>query len=426
MKSLIEEINSVQRRIKVTIPAEKVTQAFNSAYARLQKKAKISGFRPGKAPINVIKKLYGGSVTSEVIDDLVNANLFGEISKADIRPVARPVIENLKMPVPETEFEFSALVDVMPKIELVGYKGLEVSVKKLTVDQSTIEKEFEMLARRHAKAREISDVNATAQKGNLVQISHSVSIDGSIQDGMDATDMPINLGANEIHPDIEAAILGMKVGENKTVSITLPEDFNDDELAGKKSEFAIKLNKISTLDLPAIDDEFAKDLNFESKLELENRIRQSLESTVESQNKRELEAALLGSLRSKISFDVPPAMVDEVIDGMISETLKGDKDRTKEAAKNENIRKSFRDEAKLRAQNTLLLWELAKAESIKVDDEDIKTHIKKTLGYADSGAENDGVVSDVLKKVGDRIRENLLLEKAIAFLASSATITELK
>lgn len=425
MKSLVEEINSVQRRIKVTIPAERVTQAFNSAYARIQKKAKISGFRPGKAPLTMIKKLYAESVTNEVIDELVNANIFAEISKADLRPVARPVVEGLKMPVAEMDFEFSAVVDVMPQINLTGYKDLEVSVKKQLVEQSAVERELEMLARRHGKAREVSESEAVAQKGNLVDINHSVSIDGVRQDSMDVASMPVTLGVDEIHPEIEAAIIGMKIGETKQVTITLPENFTDREMAGKKSEFEIKLNKISVIDVPAVDDEFAKDLNFESKLDLEKKIRESLESSAEMQNKSQLESALLGALRARNAFDVPPAMVDEVIDGMINETLSSDKKRAKEVAKNENIRKSFRDEAKVRAQNTLLLWELAKVENLKVENDEITNHIKKTLGGA-SNQEEDGYIKDIAARVGDRIRENLLLEKSLNFLASTAKITELK
>ncbi len=423
MNSVIEEINSVQRRIKVSVPGEMVTKAFDAAYIRLQKKAKVSGFRPGKVPLHMIKKMYGNSVANEVVDELINQNLFAEITKSSLRPVAPPMIEQLKEPVPDTEFVFTAVLDVMPEIKLNSYKGLEITVKNLKFEQSLVDRELELMARRNGKSREITDANVKTEKGHLIEVSHKVSVDGKPMEAMSVDKMPLNLGIDEIHPDLELAMIGLKAGETKKVELTLPENFEITELAGKRAEFEILVNSISALDTPKIDDEFAKDLHFESKEALETKIKESLQANIEAQNKRELDQVILGTLRQKNWFEVPPAMVDEVIDNMIKEAVNGDAAEAKKAAKNEAIRKNYRDQAKTRVQNSLLLWELAKIEELKVEESEIEDHIKRTLGETGDQAKSKAVVEKVLKQVGKQIEQNLLLEKALDLLKTSAKIS---
>lgn len=423
MKSVIEEINSVQRRIKVSVPGEAVNKAFQTVYSRIQKQAKIPGFRPGKAPISMIKKMYGNSIANDVVDSLVKENLFQEIGKSEIRPVAPPVLEVSSLPVQDTEFVFSAILDILPEIKISGGKELEVSAKKAVFEESQVQKELELLASRNAKSREVTDPNLAAEKGNLVQVSHKVTVDGETVDSMAAEKMSVKLGVDEIHPELEAALIGLKVGELKKVSIVVAQDFEDSSIAGKTAEFELQITGISVMENPSIDDEFAKDLNFDSLADLEKRIRESIEVNLKNQNKRELDQALLTALRTKNTFDVPPAMVDEVVDSMITEAVGEDKKRAKELAKDENIRKSFRDQAKMRVQNSLLLWELAKLEELKVEADEIVAHVRSTLGPSQDGPKTEKYITDVVKQFGPRIQENILLEKALEVLRSSAKIT---
>lgn len=422
----LEEINSTQKRIKITIAVEQVDTAFNKAYTNLKKKAKIQGFRQGKAPLNMIKKLYGGSVASQVGEDLINANLFEQIREHKIRIVSSPVIEATSLPEAGKEYEFSAVVDIMPELEIKDYKGLSVEVHKYDVSDDAVSKELDLLARRHAKSAPVESETATADKGHLATISHEVSLDGELLPQMDVKQAPVALGKDELYPELEAAIIGLKKGETKDVDIKLPEDFQDKDLAGKTASFKITLEDLAVLEIPSIDDDFAKDINYESKDKLVETITTSLNQQAENNRKRELEVKLLGALLEKNSFDVPPAMVDEVIDSMIKEMYPGDTKPAKEALQNPEIRASVKEEAKKRAKNTLMLWEVGKAEEIKVTDDDVAAHIKKALGKEeDSSPETEKQVKEFLKSVGGQIRENLLLEKSLDVLISNATITEL-
>jgi trigger factor len=340
-----------------------------------------------------------------------------------LRPVAPPVLELGNMPAPDSEFVFSAILDILPEIKITDAKNLEVSVKKVVFEESQVQKELELLARRNAKAREVTDPNVAAEKGNLIQISHKVSVDGETLDAMAVENMSVNLGIDEMHPDLESALTGLKVGELKKVSIVLPEKFEEPSIAGKKADFELTISSISVMESPTIDDDFAKDLNFDSKAALETRIRESIEANLKSQNKKELDNALLTALRTKNAIEVPPAMVDEVVDSMITDAVGDDKNRAKELAKDENIRKGFRDQAKMRVQNSLLLWELAKLEGIKVEAEELSAHVKSALGPTDDSAKSEKMVKDIVKQYGARLQENILLEKALELLRTTSKIT---
>lgn len=423
MKATVEEINSVQRRLKVVVSSEAVNKAFDSAYQKLKKKAKIQGFRPGKAPIHVIKKLYGSSVSYEVGETLINDNLFAAIHDQGVKPVASPFVEVKSSPICDNDYEFSAVVDVMPSIEFKDqHKGLQVDCKEYAADDASLEKELIALTRRHAKTSALEDAATPAAEGHLAIISHSASIDGKDLQDMNVKSTPIALGRGEIFPELESAIIGMKKGEKKEVDIKIPSDFEDKELASKVVHFKMSLDDMYNIEFPELNDEFAKDNNFDSLEELKASLRKQLEETANNMTKQELEGQLLSSLIERIPFEVPPAMVDQVIDSMIGELRFKDKKDQEKALKDETIRKRFRPEAKVKAQNTIILWEVIKNEKLEVNDDEIKEHVSKFTQEGDENIEQQ--VANTISKFGERIRENLLFEKAINFLAENAKINK--
>jgi trigger factor len=229
MKSTVEKINPVQYRLSIEVASEEVNSAFENALKKIQRKAKIQGFRPGKAPLNVIKKLYGGNVSADVHQDLVNKHLFKALDEQTIRPIAAPVVDSNKLPVQNEMFAFSAVVDIMPEINIPEIKGVEVAVEKFKVKEETVEREVKMLRRRQAKTRS-TEAGTKAAAGHLAALSHTASVDGKDLPQMNVNEMTVNLGENEIFEDLEKAILGMSVGESKSVSIKIPETNQDPEI----------------------------------------------------------------------------------------------------------------------------------------------------------------------------------------------------
>jgi trigger factor len=417
----VEEINSVQRRIKVALPAELVAKAFEDAYRNVQKKAKLQGFRPGKAPMTVIKKLYGDSVRGEVGERLINKHLFDVLKEKKINPIAAPVVENMDLPSTDKEFNFSAIVDVMPEIQVKDWKGLKLDADKYEVKPESMTREIDFLRRRHAKTKNLES-GVAAGSGHLAFIGHKVYQNGNLIENMDVEEFPVALGFKEIFADLENAIIGMKVGETKKSTINLPADYNDQNLAGKPVEFEITLKKLQDLAMPELNDEFAKDVGFDDVATLQAEITTQLEKRGKQLRRQKLEASIMEALRNCNTFEVPPSMVDQVIDSMIMELNVGDEKEKKKLLKNEDVRKNFRDTAKTKAQNTLILWRVAQEEKLEVTDDRVLNHIKENVPGTDKWEEKK--LADFVQQVKPRLQENLVFEMALDHIIAAANVTE--
>lgn len=419
--SSVEEINSVQRRIKVALSADLVAKAFEDAYRNVQKKAKLQGFRPGKAPLTVIKKIYADTVRGEVGERLINKHLFDVLKEKKINPIAAPVVEKMDTPSTDKEFNFSAIVDVMPEIVIKDWKNLDLKADKYEVKPESITRELDFLRRRHAKTKNL-DAGAKAATGHLASIGHKVFHDGNLIENMDVEEFPVALGFKEIFEDLENAILGMSIGEVKKAKITLPKDYNDQNLAGKPVEFEITLKNLQELALPALSDEFAKDVGLDSLKALEDEITKQLEKRGKQLRKQKLESFIMEELRKRNAFDVPPSMVDQVIDSMIMELNIGDEKEKKKLLRNEDVRKSFRDSAKTKAQNTLILWRVAQDEKLEVTDDHVRSHIVENVPGSSSWEEKK--LADFIKQVKPRVQESLVFDLALEHIISKAKMTE--
>jgi trigger factor len=417
----VEEINSVQRRVKIALSADLVAKAFEDAYRNVQKKAKLQGFRPGKAPMTIIKKLYGESVRGEVGERLINKHLFDVLKEKKINPIAAPVVENMDLPATDKEFNFSAIVDVMPEISIKDWKGLKLEADKYEVKPESMTREVDFLRRRHAKTKSV-DAGAKAAAGHLAFIGHKVYKDGNLIENMDVEEFPVALGFKEIFQDLENAILGMTINETKKSVITLPAEYNDPNLAGKAVEFEITLKNLQELALPELSDDFAKDVGFDTLAALQAEINKQLEKRGKQLRRQKLETAIMEQLRTGNKFDVPPSMVDQVIDSMIMELNIGDEKEKKKLLKNEDVRKSFRDNAKTKAQNTLILWRIAQEEKLEVSDDRVRNHIVENVPGSEKWEEKK--LSDFVQQVKPRVQENLLFETALDHIISQSKLTE--
>jgi len=423
MKATIEDLNSVQKRVKIALPAETVNREFDSQYRQVQKKASLKGFRPGKAPINIIKKIYGGMVSGDVAEALVNRHLPSAISENNLRPVATPVVENLNLPSVDKEFEFSAVVDIMPEFQVQGYRDLAFECENYEVKPETVEREINFLRRRQARTKAIEE-GASAAKGHLVNIGHQVfRDDGTEVKHMAVPDFAIALGQDEIFGDLEKEILGMKKGETKEAKIKLPKEYNDPDLSGKDVLFKITLNDLQELLMPEFNDDLAKDLDFENAAQLKTDIEKSISARADQMRRQKLETIIMEKLSEKNAFDVPPSMVDHVIDSMIDELGIPNKAEVEKIRADKEIRKNFLAQAKKKAQNTLLLWRIAQQEKLEVSDDEVKDHLRKMLG--NNQKVDDAGLDRIAKSSGARFKDELIFSKALDVVINSAKIKDI-
>ncbi len=425
MKATVEEVNKVQRRIKVDVPQQDVTSAFQKVYQGLQRKAKIHGFRPGKAPISMIKKLYGNSVAYDVVDQLVKNHLFTALDEKSIRPIAAPVLETAELPKEDQEYTFTALVDILPEYKVSGYKSLEVSYTPMLVNDDAVERELDVLRRKYAKTKDTAE-GVAATEGHIATISQTAVKDGQPFEPFRIEKIPVELGKKHVLPEMESALIGMKAGESKNITVKIPDDFGNKEMAGQSLECTLTLEKLQELDTPAADDEFAKDIGLESLEALRKNIRETLDKQADQNKRADLEGKVLEALGNVNTIDVPPSMIDQVIDSMVEE-MRWPNDKTKEAAKKDpEYRKSLRDTAKKKAQNTLILHEVIKTENLAVSDADVDRYVLEMIHAKDGEEPDQKLISNIKKSLGPHVKESLLFTKALDFLIDQAKVTEVK
>ncbi|RYZ59780.1 MAG: trigger factor [Proteobacteria bacterium] len=426
MKAHVEEVSSVQRRIKVELSAIDVKSAFDSVYKNLQGKARINGFRPGKAPLNVIKKMYGSSIAYDVADQLVRNNLFTAIEKESLRPISAPVLETFDLPKEDAEYTFSAIVDILPALSIDGYKGLNLSASVVDVSDSDVEREIEFIQRRQAKSKDAAE-GTVAKAGHVVNISQKATIDGEEFSEFTFDKVPVELGKNYLLPELETAVVGMKVGDEKKVEIAVPEHVLDKSKVGKTAQATVKLEGITELTLPEVNDELAKDLGLESLELLKTNIRDRLDKQAEGHKRNQLETGIFEELNKTNNFEVPPSMVEQVIDSMFDEAEFSSDAERKAMKANQGEREKARETALQRARNTLILSEVIKSEKINVTDDDFDAYVKELIGGSMGGMPADAKLFESIKaSMGQHARESLLFKKAIDFVISHSKITETK
>ena len=280
--------------------------AVDKVYRKQVKNINIPGFRKGKAPKSVIEKMYGTGVFYEdAINDLIPQNYEAAVIEAGITPVAQPEIDVVSLD--ENGLVLSAKVAVKPEMQIKDYKGIEVVKTVAEATDEQVDRELEMIRERNSREIEITD--EAAQMGDIVKIDFDGSVDGVAFDGGKGTNYSLKLGSGSFIPGFEEQIAGHTIGEEFDVNVTFPEDYHAAELAGKASVFKTKINEISRIELPELDDEFAKDASeFDTLDELKADIKAKIQERNEKQAENEFEEKLIEALIEKLEGEIPEAM----------------------------------------------------------------------------------------------------------------------
>lgn len=443
MKASVETINPVQRRVKIELSSDVVNKAFQKAYADIQRKAHVQGFRPGKAPLPIIRKLYGKSVAGDVSHALVNENIFNALKDSQVVPVSEPVIETLPLPTPDQAFEFTAIVDIMPEVKLRNYKDVAVAVEKFEAKESDVEREVGVLQRRYAKTR-ATEPGTKAANGMSVTLSHTAKVDGQDFPGLTADKLTVELGRGEMFPEIEAGIQGMTAGERKVIHLNLPDAYQDKDLAGKAVELSVEIHDIQAIELPTLDDEFAKDVGFATKDELVSRIRTNLQKNATDMRRQRLEKSVLDTLIQENPFEVPPSIVDAITDNMIQQFRFKNEHDMRQALKDNALRENMRPGAKRQAQEMFILSHVAREEKVEVADAEIEKHLDSVFSGTQGDHDDEEHVHDencnhdhdhkhhdpktkqMRNSMRRRVQEHLTLSKAMDVLIANAKIAEIE
>ena len=406
--------------IVVEIDKELMESGVNKAYMKARKSIQIPGFRKGKAPRKMIEAMYGAHVFYE--DGL--EEIFPEVYKAavldqDVKAIGRPSLTDMQIS-EDNIVTLTLTTEVYPEVTLGQYKGLEVEKMEVSVSDEQVAAELDRMAQNVASTE---NVDRPAEMGDTTNIDYEGFDNGVPFEGGKGESFDLKLGSGHFVPGFEEQIVGMSAGEEKDINITFPEDYHAD-LAGKPVVFHVKVNKVTVTSVPALDDEFAKDVSeFETLEELKADIRAKAEEQAEKQAKSAFENAAVEKAAENTTVDMPKALVDSELNTQMERfayQLQMSGYSMEQYAKMmggdmNSLRNAFRPQAEKQAKISVTLEKIAEAEGITVSDEEINEEFEKLA--KDYSLELDKVKQMVPM---DELTGSLKTRKAVKLIVDSA------
>ena len=425
MEAKMEKIEANLVKIEVKVEAEKFDAALKKAYNKNKAHFNVQGFRKGKVPMAMVKKFYGIEV---LYDDAVNFSIDETYGKAlaenDIKPVDYPKIDIVQIGEGK-DLIYTAEVTVYPEVKLGDYKGLEVKKNTYDVTEEEVQKQLESIQEKNARI-EIK-AEGTVEKGDIAVIDFKGFIDGEAFEGGEGNDYSLEIGSGSFIDTFEDQLVGLKAGENKEVKVTFPEGYGKEELNGKPATFEVTVKEIKVKELPALDDEFAKEVSeFDTLAELKEDIKKKAEEHNAQKADREFENDVISAAVESATIDLPEVMVEKEIDAMIGDLenrlryqgLTLDQYMEFTGSSVEKMRDYMKENADKKVRADLVLDAIAKAENIEATEEEIK---EKALELAKmySATEHEKMADMLVNTQGTMLSRDIVVAKTVKLLTDN-------
>ncbi len=310
MKSSVENVSSLQRRLHVEVPAATVESTFQKHFNNIQRNVQLKGFRKGKAPLSAVRSMYSDRVKMDVVQDLIQNHYVQALSTHKLDPIGNPEFE-FADPLEGVDFKFSAEFDVRPEITLKKYEGLEVEKEKLEFDEKRIQAVLDNVRTKNAKLVDVLE-DRPAQMGDTAVIDFDGSVEGKPLDGGQGTDHPLELGTKQFIEGFEESVAGMKIGAEKTIDLKFPTPYHAAELEGKPVSFKVKLKSLKKKEMPELTDEFIKSIGGDQDLAS---LKETIKTDMLESDKKRIDEAFKNRLVRKLAeenpMDVPPKLMEE-------------------------------------------------------------------------------------------------------------------
>ena len=429
MNVSVEKISSNKVKLSYEVEAARFDEAVNRAYYKVRGRVSIPGFRKGKAPRKLIENYYGeGFLYNEAFDILFDEIYGPSLDENHVEVVDRPEIDIQQIGAGQ-DLKFTCEVYVMPAVTLGEYTGVEVQKEHTLVTEDEVDARIE--SERKKQAAEVKVEDRPVQDGDIVELDYAGTMDGVPFAGGTAEHQKLTIGSHAFIPGFEEQMVGMTAGEEKDLTVTFPEDYGAEDLAGKEAVFHVKVHEIRKEELPELDDEFVKDISeFETMDEYRADVRAKLEQQAAERDENSFKNAVVDKVIELAEVDIPKAMVDRQIDSMMQDfsyRLRAQGMRMEdfmhytgqdEAA----MREDYRPQAEKSVRAHLVLSAIEKAENIEATEEEVDAEIAKF-------APQTGKTPEELKATftdSDReyFRADAIRDKAIRFLTENAVAGE--
>jgi len=430
MKANAERIEKNTVLLEVEVDAELFSKAVNNAYRKIVKNVNIPGFRRGKTPRPILERYIGKEVLyEEAMESLVPEAYLEAVKDTGIEPIDKPKVEIIQAEEGKPVV-FKATVQVKPEVELGQYKELEAVKRVANITEEDVQKELERLQNSHAKLLALEE--GVVEKGDIAVIDFLGKVDGEPFKGGEGKDYSLEIGSGSFIKGFEEQVVGMSVGETRDIQVTFPEQYQQEELAGKEATFTVTVKGIKRKELAPLDDEFAKDVSeFDTLQELRDDLENKLKQTAESRSNFLLKRELLNKAVDNSKVEIPDSMIEQQVGEMIAKmrnsfamqglTIEDYLKYSKSSA--EKLRSDLRPEAERNIKTELVVEAIAKAEGIKATEEEVKEELERVASIYRQDPEE---LRKMLESEGSFgfIADNIVREKVFQFLVDNAKIIE--
>ena len=425
MKTQVEQLTPTSKKLMIEIESEEVDRRIDRAYREIRKYARIRGFRPGKAPLKLLERYYGKQVTEDVQKELIGETFPKALEESELYPLNLPVLE--KGPIERGKsFKYTAIMEVRPEIELGQYLGIQIEKQEVAVSDEDIQERLEQIRKSHGKLSSV-EPERPVQEGDYVIIDYEAFSEGEPLEGMKATNFMTKIGNGDFHPELERGLLGAQKGEQREIHVEFEKDYYHKLLAGKAVDFRVKVVDIKQLELPELNDEFAKQLDpeVENLDAFKAKVKKLLLEEKEREAIRKAKEELMEKISEGLDIQLPLSLVESeltsAVESIKNDLLRSGLDLEKAGLSEDKLREDLKPSAEKKVKNFLILTEVAKRENIVVTEEDLDQAFKDLADATGQQVEPLRRYYEARDMIGP-LKLRLLEQKTLNYLFEHANI----
>jgi trigger factor len=428
MQVSVEDLNSVKKTLHIEIPADTITRELDKAYEELKKRAKLKGFRPGKAPRGVLEQYYRKDVHADVTSRLIQESFLEAIKENDLKIVGSPDIDPPEL-TPKEPYKYSATVEIRPDIDPIDFKGLSLKKTRYQVSDEEMEAQLSALQQNLAKYEAIEEDRPVAQEDFVLMDYEGFQNEEPLDDLQKTENFMLRVGDGRMTQELDEGLVGLRPGEEKEIPVTFPDDYQNKNLAGQSASIKVVLKEIRKQVLPDIDDDFAKNFGeYENIDGLKKAIEDNLEEGYQKRSEQEMNEQIFEALLEKTNFEVPDTLVNYELDGIIADAERyfsyHNVPMDQAGLTREKLAEQYRDVAVKQVRRHLILDKIIEQETLTLTDDEEAAGFEEMAKSFNQPVEQ---VRSYYQQDTDKLesfKQALLEKQAVKLITENSTIQE--
>ena len=429
IKTVETENQGLKRAFMLTIPAKDIEARVDKEVKRLAPQVRMPGFRPGKVPANLIRKMHGDALQRDALTGAVQDGVQQLLEQQKLRPAMQPQVELDEQYEPGKDAEVRVQLEALPEVSAPNIEGLKLERLVVEPDEKAVDEQIDQLVKSNKSWKDAPKAHA-AENGDLVVMDFEGKVGGKVFEGGKGEDMSIELGSGRLIPGFEEQLVGAKAGDQREVNVDFPKDYPAENLKGKKATFDVTVKQVKVAGEGKADDEFAKSLGLTDLEQLRGILRDQLSQELNGLTRTHMKRRLLDQLAERCDFDVPPSMVEAEFQNIMQQLrheATHEEDPQAALAEIESEADDYRHIAERRVRLGLLLSEIGAENGVEVSDQEMNRLIAQAASQY-QGKDRDRFIQYVQQEpaAAAQLRAPLYEDKVVDFLFSKAEITERK